>query len=227
LASQDQYTSEQRILRVEARFQQALRRWRAAAPAATAVSQGIDLIRRQAKGLGDIAYRPGAVIGVDHGGERRTGSPVAAKHVLDDFFAALMFEIDVDIRWLIAFAGEKALEQQPALGGVQFGDAKRETDAGVSSRATTLPEDVLLAGNADKVAHGQKVALVFQREDQHKLLLDPRAGGGRHTLGPALGGATLHQNAQPGGGIMLCRHQLVRVVIIQLAEIETAALGDA
>ena len=167
------------------------------------------------------------MIGVDHGRERRTRSPVATKHVLDDFLAPFVLEVDVDIRRLVTLAGEKALEQQPAVRRVQLGDAQGETDTRVGRRTPALAEDVLLAGKTDDVVHGQKVAFVFQFGDQRQLVFELRAGPVRHSLGPTLSSAALHQNAQPGRGVMTFWHQLVRVVILQLLETEVTALGDA
>jgi hypothetical protein len=44
---------------------------------------------------------------------------VTAKHVLQDFFAALVLEVDVDVRRLVALLGHEALEQQRgAIGSI-------------------------------------------------------------------------------------------------------------
>ena len=79
-----------------------------------------------AEGLGHVAHRAGSVVGAGHRGERGALAAVTAEHVLDDFLAALVLEIDVDIRRLVALAREKALEQQAAarIVRVQFGDAE-------------------------------------------------------------------------------------------------------
>jgi hypothetical protein len=42
---------------------------------------------------------------------------ITLEHVLQDFFAALVLEIDVDVRRLVALLGEKALEQHVMRSG--------------------------------------------------------------------------------------------------------------
>ncbi|MNH41822.1 hypothetical protein D3C79_1033920 [compost metagenome] len=76
----------------------------AIAPAATAFGQGIDLIGRQTQHTGDITHRASGVIGVDHCGERCAVPAITPEHVLDHFFAPVVLEVDVDVRWLVALA---------------------------------------------------------------------------------------------------------------------------
>ena len=105
LAGQYQHAVQHLALWVEAGFAQALGIRDAIAPATAATGQGVDLVGRQAQGLGHIANRPGAMVGADHRGQRCSLSAITAEHVLDDFLAAVVLEIHVDIRRLVALLG--------------------------------------------------------------------------------------------------------------------------
>ena len=58
--------------------------------------------------------------------------------VLDDFFAALVFKIDVDIWGFVAFAADEAFEEQVVATRVDAGDPQAVADSGVGSRPATL-----------------------------------------------------------------------------------------
>ena len=111
LPGQAQHPAQHRTIRVEAAFTQTFQRRRLIAPAPAAVGQRVDLIRRQAEGLGHIAHGTGGVIGADHRRQRRTTPAVTVEHVLQDFFAALVLEIDIDVRRLVALFGHETFEQ--------------------------------------------------------------------------------------------------------------------
>ena len=226
-AAQHQDAVQQRAARVEARLAQARLGGQVVAPATAAGGQGVDGIGRQPEGLGHVTHRTGGVVGVDHGGQRGPITAVAAEHVLDDLFPALVLEVDIDVRRLLALAGEKALEQQPTVGRVQLGDAEHEAHHRVGRRAPALAEDGLLPGEADDVVDGEEVAFVAQLGDQGQLMLDLGADLLAGSAWPAPARAVFHQLAQPGGGRMALRHQLAGVVVLQLAQVEAAAFGDA
>src|SRR5690606_41423178 len=68
--------------------------------------------RERAAGVAQHAGRP---VRDDHGGQRGAVAAVFFIDVLDDFFAALVFEIDVDVGRLVAFLADDTLEQRLAL----------------------------------------------------------------------------------------------------------------
>ncbi|MNP17634.1 hypothetical protein D3C76_1100720 [compost metagenome] len=167
------------------------------------------------------------MVGADHGGKRRAVAAVALEHVLDDFLAALVLEVHVDVRRLVALFRDKALEQQVDSIRVEFGDAKGETHRRIGCRAATLAKDVLVAGEGDYVVDGEEIAFVAKFGDQPEFFFDGLAHLRRGAIGPALADAFFGQFAQPTGRGVSIRNQFVGVVVAQLLEIEGAAFGDA
>ncbi|MNN59104.1 hypothetical protein D3C81_1741960 [compost metagenome] len=109
------------------------------------------------------------MVGVDHRRQRRTVPTIAAKHILDHFFAPVVLEVHVDIRRLVALTRKEALEQQAMLHGVELGDAQHETHHRVGGRTAALTQDALAAGEGDDVVHGQEVTFVTKFLDQCQL----------------------------------------------------------
>ncbi|MNS22630.1 hypothetical protein D3C72_544300 [compost metagenome] len=193
LPGQTQHPAQHRAVRVETAFEQTRDRRCFIAPVAAAISQCVDLIRRQAQGLGHVAYCAGSVVGADHRRQRRTTTAVTAKHVLQDFFAALVLEIDVDVRRLVALLGHEAFEQQRGAIRVDFGDTQGKTHRRVSRRATPLTQNLLLAGEVHHIVHGEKVAFVTEFGDQLQFIVDLLEHFALRPLWPAPGDALFGQ----------------------------------
>ena len=68
--------------------------------------------------------------------------------VLDHLLAALMFEIDVDVRRLVAFGRDEAIEQQCRLFRVHLGNPETIANGGIGGRSPPLTENILGAGKA-------------------------------------------------------------------------------
>ncbi|MNE20545.1 hypothetical protein D3C80_1136740 [compost metagenome] len=109
------------------------------------------------------------MVGVHHRGERCPVSAIASEHILDHFFAPVVLEVHVDIRRLVAFTRQEALEQQAMLHGVELGNAQHETHHRVGRRTAALTQDALAAGEGDDVVHGQEVTFVTELLDQRQL----------------------------------------------------------
>ncbi|RMS55643.1 hypothetical protein ALP64_200424 [Pseudomonas syringae pv. actinidiae] len=195
LAGQGQHALENGCFSIETVFAQAFGRRQRIAPAAERIRQGVDLVRWQAQHLGHVTQCAGTVIGTGHCGQRRPAPTITPKYVLNDFFAAVMLEIHVDVRWLVALSGNEALEQQVALFRVQFGDPQRVTHRRVGCRPTALTEDVLAAGKLDDVVDRQKVAVELLFGDQGQFLLDLRPRRHTQPLRPAPANTALGQLA--------------------------------
>ncbi len=133
------------------------------------------------------------MIGAGYGRQRGPAPAIAPEDVLNDFFAAVMLEIHVDVRWLVALSGDEALEQQVALFRVQFSDPQRITHCRVGRRAAPLTQNVLAAGKLHDVMHGQKVAVELLFRDQRQFLLDLRTGGRCQAARPAPANAAFGQ----------------------------------
>ncbi len=93
-------------------------------PPGMGLGQGIELVQRQAQRLAYIAHGAAAAIS-DHGSG--DGGPLAAiffVDVLDHFFAALVLEVDIDVRRLGTLFRDEALEQEVDAIRIDLGDAQ-------------------------------------------------------------------------------------------------------
>ena len=128
--------------------------------------QRIDSIQRDAECLADIAHGRARSVGDDLGCHGRTVATVLVVDVLQDFFAALMFEIDIDIGRFVAFARDKSLEQHVEPFGIDGGDLQAIADNGIGRRSAALVENSTRTGKASEIPDGQKIGFVMQFLDQ-------------------------------------------------------------
>ncbi|MDT4836987.1 hypothetical protein FQZ97_707070 [compost metagenome] len=84
-----------------------------------------------ADGLADVAQGAARAVADDHGGDGGALAAVLCVDVLDDFFAPLVLEVDVDVGRFLAMAAQEALEQQVAFFGVDGGDFEAIADSGI------------------------------------------------------------------------------------------------
>ena len=177
--------------------------------------------------LQHLAHLPdgGPVAVADHVGHHGgVGAPVLLVHVPDHLFPAVVLDVQVDVRRLRPFPGNKTLEEEVHLGGVHAGDAQGEADGGIGRRSAALAEDLLAATEFHDLVHGQEIALVLQFPDQREFLLqlgDLRPELVAQALGRALEGALL----QVLDGRLARRQMLQRVAVAQFREREGAAAG--
>ncbi len=110
------------------------------------LGEPVDLRKREAEHLADLAHGAARAVGDDVGGHRRAALAVALVDVLDDLLALVAArQVDVDVGPLAALLGEEALEEQLHADGVDGGDAERVADRRVGGRAAALAEDAALA----------------------------------------------------------------------------------
>ncbi|MNX68110.1 hypothetical protein D3C86_992730 [compost metagenome] len=226
LLGQTQHPTQHRALGIEPTFTQTFHGRSFIAPVTTAISQGIDLIRGQTQRLGHIAHSAGRVVGADHGGQCRAGPAIALEHILQDFFAAFVLEVHINIRWFIAFPGEKTLEQHVHPVGVDLGNAQGKAHRRVSRRASALTKNFFAPSEGDNVLDRKEITLIAQLGDQSQFLVDQPAHLLTRTLRPARANALLGQMTQPRRGRMSIRHQLSWILITQLVEVERATPGN-
>jgi hypothetical protein len=157
---------------------------------------------------------------------------VLAVDVLDHLLAAFVLEVHVDVRRLAALAADEALEQQRGLRRVHLGDAQAVAHRRIGRRAAALAEDALAAGEVHHVVDRQEEGLVAHLGHQRQLVFDLGPHGGRHALrvavrrvAPLRAGQRLV--AQPAGGAVPGRNDLLRVLVAQFIQAEAAALGQA
>ena len=112
LAGERDEPRDQRIFGIEARFADTPRIDRAAIPPRENAREPIDLREIETERLADVAHGALRTIGDERRGERRAIATVFLVDVLHHLFAALMLEVDVDVRRLVALARNEALEQR-------------------------------------------------------------------------------------------------------------------
>jgi hypothetical protein len=94
--------------------------------------------------------------------------------VPDDFVAASLVKVHVDIGHLDPVGVQEPLEQQPVTQGVEVGDPQDVRHHRARGRTAAGPHpDPLLAREPDQVPHDQEVALEPHLPDDRELVIDP------------------------------------------------------
>ena len=83
-----------------------------AVPPLVVAGDAFNHIGFQPKGLAHIAQGTAGAVGNNGGSQRGAVASIFVVQVLNDLFSALVLEVDIDIRWLVALFGNEALEQQ-------------------------------------------------------------------------------------------------------------------
>ncbi len=133
----------------------------AAAGAPDRGRQRADSVFGQPKYLADLADGRAAAIADHGGGDAGALAAVFLVDVLDDLFAPLVLEIDVDVGRLVALGRNEALEQQVVAVGIDFGDAEAEAHGGVGGGTAALAQNILRTGVAHDVVDGEEIGRIF------------------------------------------------------------------
>ena len=108
--------------------------------------------------------------------------PVLLRDIGDDLVAAVVLEVQVDIRHLLALDVEEALEDQLVLHGVDVGDAQAVQDDAGGGAAPHPEEDVVFPGEGDDVPDDQEIVGELGLLDDVQLVVQPlfylRSGSG-------------------------------------------------
>ncbi|MNV40125.1 hypothetical protein D3C71_1317250 [compost metagenome] len=77
-----------------------------------------------------------------------------------------MLEVDVDIRWFVAFSADEAFEEQ--IGGLWIDgrDAETITDGGIGGRPSPLAEDVLRSGETNDRVDREEIGCILHLADE-------------------------------------------------------------
>jgi hypothetical protein len=137
-----------------------------------------------------------------------------------------VFEVDVDIGWLVTFPGNEALEQYRHAPGVDLGNVQAITHHRVGGGTSALAEDALVARKAHDIVNGQEVILVGEFGDQLQFFLQQGLYSRRNTTGPALLRTGITQLPQVFARAKSRRYNLVWILVTQLVERETTARGN-
>ena len=143
--------------------------------------------------------------------------------VLNHFLASLVFEVDIDVRRLIALFGDEAFKEHAHARRVDLGDAQAITNRRVGRRAPALAGNALGTGKGHDVVDREEVRLVMHLVDELQLVLNLLAHLGRHALGMGVLGEALlspvfGEVAQPLGGREARRDNLVGVFVAQFIQ---------
>ena len=115
--------------------------------------------------LADVANRAARPIGDDGGRNGRALARVLVINVLDHLLAAIVLEIDVDVRRLITLLGNEPLDERLHPRGIDFGNSQAITNHRVRGRTPALTKNLLAAREIDDVVDGQEVMLVVELLD--------------------------------------------------------------
>ena len=197
-----------------------------AVPPLVGLGDAIDQGQVHAQCAPNVAQRAARPVADDDGGQRGAAPSVFLVDVLDDFFAPLVFEVDVDVRRFVAFLADEASEQRVVVGR-DHGDAQAEADRGVGGRSASLAEDAAALGESDQVVDGKEVRLVPEFADQREFFFELLANLVGDAFGETPVGAGIGLVAQIGGGCGAGRHQFLGVFVLQFVEVEGAQPGHA
>ena len=107
---------------------------------------------------------------------RHLVAAVALLHVADHLVAAVLAEVDVEVRHRHALGIEEALEQQAEAQRIEIGDGERIGDQRAGARAAARPDrNALRLRPLDEVGDDQEVAGILHPLDDVELEVEPLA----------------------------------------------------
>ncbi len=131
---------------------------------------------RETQSTGHVAYGDPPAIG-DHIGDLcGIVTAVLVVDVLDDFFALIRLDVDVDIGRTVAHRRQETLEQQLVGNRIDRGDTEGITDCRVGRRSPALTQDVVLPTESGDVVDHQEIAWKLQLRNGFQLVLDLGVG---------------------------------------------------
>ena len=101
---------------------------------------------------------------------------VALADIADHLVAAILAEVDVEIRHRDALGIEEALEQEPEPDRIEIGDRQRVGDERAGARAAARPDrNALRLRPLDEIGDDEEIAGEFHPHDDGELELEPLA----------------------------------------------------
>ena len=136
------------------------------------LAQLVDLAVGHLQHAADIAQHAARLQRAEGDDLRHLIAAVALLHVCDHLVAAVLAEVDVEVRHRHALGIEEALEQQTEADGIEVGDGERIGDQGACAGTAAGPDrNVLRLRPLDEVGHDEEVAGVFHALDDAELEL--------------------------------------------------------
>ena len=138
----------------------------------------LDLSRRQAQRLAEVAHRPPRAVGGEGGDQGRAVGPVALVDPRDQLLADVAGKVEVDVGHRRHLLVEEAAGEQARLDRVDVGEPGQVADDRADARATAPPRGEHRAGrprppDLDRDLPGQLQQVAVQEEEAG----EPEAGG--------------------------------------------------
>ena len=140
------------------------------------LAQPIDLAVGHLQHAADIAQHAARLQGAEGDDLRHMIAAVLLLHVADHLVAALLAEVDVEVRHRDALRIEEALEQEPEADRIEIGDGERIGDQRAGAGAAARPDrDALRFRPLDEIGNDEEVAGIFHAGDDAELEGKPLA----------------------------------------------------
>src|SRR5262249_8464635 len=107
---------------------------------------------------------------------RHAVAAIALLYVADHLVAAVLAEVDIEVRHRHAFRIEETLEQQPEADRIEVGNGERIGDERASARAAARPNwNALRFRPRNEVGNNKEVPRIFHLPDDTELKGEPPA----------------------------------------------------
>ena len=141
------------------------------------LGQLVDLPIGHLQHAADVAQHAARLQRAEGDDLRHLVAAVALLHVVDHLAAAVLAEVDVEVRHRDAFGIEEALEQQAEADRIEVGDGQRIGDQRARAGAAARPDrNAVGLRPFDEVGDDQEVARIFHAGDDVELEGEPLAG---------------------------------------------------
>ena len=138
------------------------------------LGQLVDLAERKLQHAADIAQHGARLQRAECDDLRDAIRAIFLAHVLDDFAAPLLAEVDVEVGHRHAFGVEEALEQQAEADGIEVGDGQRPGDNRTCARTPARPHrNAVRLRPLDEVRDDKEVARKSHVLDDAELVGQP------------------------------------------------------
>ena len=152
----------------------------------------VDLTIRHLQHAADVAQHAARLQRAEGDDLRDPVAAVLVLHVMDHLVAAVLAEVDIEVRHRHALGIEEALEQEPEADRIEIGDGQRPGDQRAGAGAAARPDrDALRLRPLDEVRDDQEVAGIFHPLDDVELEIEPLPV----ILGGAAGREPVHGDA--------------------------------
>ena len=140
------------------------------------LAQLVDLPVRHLQHAADVAQHAARLQRAEGDDLRHLVAAVALLHVADHLVAAVLAEVDVEVRHRHALGIEEALEQQAEADRIEIGDGQRIGHQRAGARAAAGPDrNALRLRPLDEVGDDQEVAGIFHAGDDAEFEIEPLA----------------------------------------------------